>query len=70
MIYRRLAFDMMSRGGIYMAAPVVRFGIDFSKNSSVAAGKISLLEAIRDFGSLSQGARNMGMSYRYAWPAC
>ena len=50
-----------------MAAPVVRFRIDFAGNSSVGPGKISLLEAIRDAGSLSQGARNIGMSYRRAW---
>jgi molybdate transport system regulatory protein len=50
-----------------MAGPVVRFRIDFSGHSSVGPGKISLLEAIRDTGSLSQGARNLGMSYRRAW---
>ena len=50
-----------------MAAPVVRFRIDFTKNSSLGPGKILLLEAIRDSGSLSQGARNIGMSYRRAW---
>ena len=50
-----------------MAAPVVRFRIDFAKNSSLGPGKILLLEAIRDCGSLSQGARNIGMSYRRAW---
>src|SRR6202034_4046211 len=50
-----------------MAAPVVRFRIDFAEHSSVGPGKISLLEAIRDSGSLSQGARNIGMSYRRAW---
>jgi molybdate transport system regulatory protein len=50
-----------------MAAPVVRFRIDFAEHSSVGPGKISLLEAIRDAGSLSQGARNVGMSYRRAW---
>jgi len=50
-----------------MAAPVVRFRIDFAEDSSVGPGKISLLEAIRDAGSLSQGARNIGMSYRRAW---
>jgi len=50
-----------------MAAPVVRFRIDFAKNSSLGPGKILLLEAIRDSGSLSQGARNIGMSYRRAW---
>lgn len=50
-----------------MAGPVVRFRIDFSEHSSVGPGKIALLEAIRDSGSLSQGARNIGMSYRRAW---
>jgi molybdate transport system regulatory protein len=50
-----------------MTAPVVRFRIDFAKNSCVGPGKIRLLEAIRDSGSLSQGARNIGMSYRRAW---
>ncbi len=50
-----------------MAAPVVRFRIDFAEHSSVGPGKIRLLEAIRDAGSLSQGARNIGMSYRRAW---
>lgn len=50
-----------------MAAPVVRFRIDFAKNSCVGPGKIRLLEAIRDSGSLSQGARSIGMSYRRAW---
>ena len=50
-----------------MPAPVVRFRIDFAEHSSVGPGKICLLEAIRDAGSLSQGARNIGMSYRRAW---
>jgi molybdate transport system regulatory protein len=50
-----------------MAVPVVRFRIDFTKNASVGPGKIQLLEAIRDSGSLSQAARNLGMSYRRAW---
>jgi molybdate transport system regulatory protein len=62
-----LTFDMMSPKGIPMAAPVVRFRIDFAEHSSVGPGKIRLLEAIRDCGSLSQGARNIGMSYRRAW---
>jgi molybdate transport system regulatory protein len=50
-----------------MTGPVVRFRIDFSEHSSVGPGKISLLEAIRETGSLSQGARDLGMSYRRAW---
>jgi molybdate transport system regulatory protein len=50
-----------------MAAPTVRFRIDFAEHSSLGPGKICLLEAIRDSGSLSQGARDIGMSYRRAW---
>jgi molybdate transport system regulatory protein len=50
-----------------MAAPVVRFRIDFAEHSSIGPGKVRLLEAIRDSGSLSQGARSIGMSYRRAW---
>lgn len=50
-----------------MAAPIVRFRIDFAEHSSLGPGKIRLLEAIRDSGSLSQGAREIGMSYRRAW---
>lgn len=46
-----------------MAAPVVRFRIDFTEHSGVGPGKICLLEAIRDAGSLSEGAREIGMSY-------
>jgi molybdate transport system regulatory protein len=50
-----------------MAATVVRFRIDFAQRCSVGPGKIGLLEAIRAAGSLSQAARNIGMSYRRAW---
>src|SRR5579863_3667058 len=62
-----LSFDMLLAGGALMAGPLVRFRIDFAEHSSVGPGKICLLEAIRDAGSLSQGARNIGMSYRRAW---
>jgi molybdate transport system regulatory protein len=50
-----------------MPAPIVRFRIDFAENSNVGPGKIGLLEAIRAAGSLSQAARDIGMSYRRAW---
>ncbi|MGA2708629.1 MAG: winged helix-turn-helix domain-containing protein [Steroidobacteraceae bacterium] len=50
-----------------MFAPVVRFRVDFAKGAYVGPGKIDLLEAIRDSGSLSQAARDLGMSYRRAW---
>jgi molybdate transport system regulatory protein len=50
-----------------MLSPVIRIRIDFSDRSFVGPGKIDLLEAIRDSGSLSQAARDLGMSYRRAW---
>jgi len=34
---------------------------------AIGPGKISLLEAIRDHGSISAAARSMQMSYRRAW---
>jgi molybdate transport system regulatory protein len=49
------------------AGPLVRFRIDFSDRAAVGPGKIELLEAIGESGSLSQAARNLGMSYRRAW---
>ena len=30
-------------------------------------GKVQLLEAIREHGSISAAARSMGMAYRHAW---
>jgi len=48
------------------ASPEIRFRIDFSPTCAVAPAKIDLLEAIRESGSLSQGARHIGMSYRRA----
>ena len=50
-----------------MATPVIRFRIDFAEHSSLGPGKIRLLEAIRESGSLSKAARELGMSYRRAW---
>ena len=48
-------------------ALTVRFRVDFGTRCSVGAGKIELLEGIARTGSLSQAAREMGMSYRRAW---
>ena len=45
----------------------VRFRVDFGSRCSVGIGKIELLEGIARSGSLSQAARDMGMSYRRAW---
>lgn len=50
-----------------VALPGIRFRIDFDGRCSVGIGKISLLEAIERSRSLSQAARDIGMSYRRAW---
>lgn len=47
--------------------PSVRFRVDLNGNCSVGIGKVELLEAIARTGSLSQAAREIGMSYRRAW---
>ncbi len=50
-----------------MAVPAVRFRIDFGPGEAIGPGKIALLEQIARGGSLSQAARELGMSYRRAW---
>jgi molybdate transport system regulatory protein len=45
----------------------IRLRIDFGPASSLGPGKIALLEHIGGSGSLSQAARELGMSYRRAW---
>lgn len=43
--------------GIYLGAGSPKIG----------PGKVQLLEAIREQGSISGAARSMGMAYRHAW---
>jgi molybdate transport system regulatory protein len=50
-----------------MAMPAVRFRVDLGRNAAIGPGKIALLEQIGRGGSLSQAARELGMSYRRAW---
>ena len=50
-----------------MTNPTVRFRVDFATFCCVGPGKIALLETIDRTGSLSQAARDLGMSYRRAW---
>ena len=47
--------------------PLIRFRIDFAENANLGPGKIALLEGVRTYGSLSEAARRMGISYRRAW---
>lgn len=41
--------------------------LDFAPGQAIGHGKIRLLEAVRDHGSISAAGRSMGMSYRRAW---
>jgi len=47
-----------------MAKPFLRV---YFADSWIGPGKVQLLEAIRDHGSISAAARAIGMSYRRAW---
>jgi molybdate transport system regulatory protein len=48
-------------------SPLVRFRVDFTPPCHIGPGKIALLQEIGRTGSLSQAARDLGMSYRRAW---
>jgi molybdate transport system regulatory protein len=41
--------------------------LDFGPGQAIGHGKIRLLEAVRDHGSISAAGRSMDMSYRRAW---
>src|SRR5205085_2285509 len=45
----------------------VRVSIVFESGARIGPGKVTLLESIRDTGSISAAAREMGMSYKRAW---
>jgi molybdate transport system regulatory protein len=41
--------------------------VDFGPEQAIGPGKIRLLEAVRDTGSISEAGRRLDMSYRRAW---
>jgi molybdate transport system regulatory protein len=47
----------------------VQFRLRIYRDESIAIGpgKVALLEAIAEYGSISAAARQLGMSYRRAW---
>jgi len=50
-----------------MSAKFLKIRIPHGSESAMGPGKADLLEAIQRTGSISAGARDMGMSYRRAW---
>jgi molybdate transport system regulatory protein len=53
--------------GYAMRRVSIHFRVDFGNASAIGPGKIALLETIARTGSLSQAARELGMSYRRGW---
>lgn len=47
--------------------PKLSVRIDLDPDGRIGPGKVELLEHIAAFGSISAGARQMGMSYKHAW---
>jgi|SRR5580700_8660449 molybdate transport system regulatory protein len=45
----------------------IRISIVFDSGARIGPGKVKLLESIRDTGSISAAAREMGMDYKRAW---
>jgi molybdate transport system regulatory protein len=45
----------------------IRVSIVFESGARIGPGKAAMLESIRDTGSISAAARDMGMSYKRAW---
>jgi len=44
-----------------------RIWLNGSDGTFLAYGRVILLERIQQFGSISQAAKSMGMSYKHAW---
>jgi molybdate transport system regulatory protein len=53
--------------GMMLAMARLRVSIVFESGARIGPGKARLLESIRDTGSISAAAREMGMSYKRAW---
>lgn len=45
----------------------IRLRAFLGSGHSLGPGKIQLLEAVQEHGSISAAARSMGMAYRHAW---
>jgi molybdate transport system regulatory protein len=63
----RLNYFFLS--GSHPLKPVVQFRLRITKadNIAIGPGKVALLEAIVDTGSITAAAKALGMSYRRAW---
>jgi molybdate transport system regulatory protein len=56
-----------SRRATQVAAARLTLRVDLGGDRAIGPGKIRLLEAIRDTGSITKAGAALGMSYRRAW---
>jgi len=65
----RMAKSPTPSAPIKKTGPQVQFRMRIRKGETVALGpgKVALLEAVREHGSISAAARSLEMSYRRAW---
>ena len=54
-------------GATTLAAARLTLRVDLGEDRAIGPGKIRLLEAIRDTGSITKAGIALGMSYRRAW---
>ena len=54
-------------GATNLATARLTLRVDLDEDRAVGPGKIRLLEAIRDTGSITKAGLALGMSYRRAW---
>ena len=50
-----------------MSPSRLRLRVHLGRDHSLGPGKVQLLEAVREHGSISAAARSMDMAYRHAW---
>src|SRR6202045_3656391 len=55
------------RRATHVATGRLTLRVDLGEDRAIGPGKIRLLEAIRDTGSITQAGILLGMSYRRAW---
>jgi molybdate transport system regulatory protein len=67
MVNRPASRDLGPRPWHSAGMPRVRISIVFESGARIGPGKAMLLASIRDTGSISAAARDMGMSYKRAW---
>src|ERR1700719_3465942 len=58
---------MRRDGSHQVTAARLTLRVDLGEDRAIGPGKVRLLEAIRDTGSITQAGIALGMSYRRAW---